>query len=58
MSLDLKKQLISDKRFIAYLIQGFVGVDKTLMFCYVSGSLAYGTCAENSDIDVTALIDG
>ena len=58
MSLDLKKQLISDKKFIADLIQGFVGEDKTLMFCYFSGSLAYGTFAENSDIDVTAFIDG
>lgn len=58
MSLDLKKQLISNKKFIADLIQGFVGEDKTLMFCYFSGSLAYGTFAENSDIDVTAFIDG
>ena len=55
---DLKKQLISNKKFIADLIQGFVGEDKTLMFCYFSGSLAYGTFAENSDIDVTAFIDG
>ena len=58
MSLDLKKQLISDKKFIGDLIQGFIGEDKTLMFCYFSGSLAYGTFAENSDIDVTAFIDG